>query len=96
MKPTRRVALSLLVLAVAIIAGLSANIARADDIATFDVNATGTCGSFPCASTVSISGVFTVDLTTGEVSSGTMTMSDAADLVLGKSSFQSAGTLPLR
>ncbi|HXX19428.1 MAG TPA: PEP-CTERM sorting domain-containing protein [Candidatus Acidoferrum sp.] len=80
MKVIRSVGLLLLFFVSAVAGGPGTTAARADDIATFDVVATGTCSSSPCGSQVSISGTFTVDLTTGDVSSGTMTMSDSADL----------------
>jgi 6-phosphogluconolactonase len=49
-------------------------------VQTFQVTATATCINHPCASTISISGSFTVDLTYGELSSGTLVLTDPNDL----------------
>jgi 6-phosphogluconolactonase (cycloisomerase 2 family) len=51
-----------------------------DTIATFSVTATAVCGGYPCASPISISGSFTVDLTKNTGISGTMYLTDTSDL----------------
>lgn len=52
-----------------------------DVIQTYNVTATAVCGNGdPCASTISITGSFTVDLTTGKAIGGTMTMTDPSDM----------------
>lgn len=79
--PIRRLLpMALALSGIAGLAGPAVSVARANAIETFQVNATGTCTTFTCASQVSITGTFTLDLTTGAVSGGTMTMSDPADL----------------
>lgn len=47
---------------------------------TFYVSANALCTNTPCFSPVSISGSFTIDLTTGVVSSATMSLIDPSDL----------------
>jgi hypothetical protein len=54
--------------------------ASGDRIATFHVTATAICGGSQCASPISISGSFTIDLTTGKAISGTMSLIDSSDL----------------
>lgn len=58
--------------------------ASGDRMASFQVAATAICGGSggrsDCASPISISGTFTVDMTTGQAIGGTMYMSDPSDL----------------
>ena len=48
---------------------------------TFRFTATATCANYRCASTISISGSFTLNLYYGEVTTGTIFLSDPSDLV---------------
>jgi 6-phosphogluconolactonase len=58
----------------------SGSTSSSDTIATFSVTATAVCSTYPCASPISISGSFTVNLTTNTGMSGTMYLTDTSDL----------------
>lgn len=76
----RKYPLGVVVLGFALILAAPKPAASQSNPATFLVSASGPCTTFPCAAPVSISGTFTIDLTTGVVSSATMSLIDASDL----------------
>jgi 6-phosphogluconolactonase len=58
----------------------SGNTGNADQIENFQFSATATCSNFPCASTISITGTLTLDLSLGQVYFTTLSMTDPSDL----------------
>ena len=58
----------------------SGSTTTSDTMATFSVTATANCSGEGCASPISITGSFTVDLTTNTGTGGTMYLADTSDL----------------
>ncbi len=61
-----------------------------DQLETFQVTATATCTSSPCASTFTITGSFTLDLGLGRVSYSTLFLTDSSDLASSPLALMSA------
>src|ERR1700722_18657675 len=51
-----------------------------DQVEIFQFSATATCSNFPCASTISVTGTMTLDLSLGKVYFSTLSMADPSDL----------------